>query len=380
MAYVIETDVPFGNACDVSVSVDGDQAVVQFASDPHGGPECLWFCFRMRRSNSLPPGGQVKLLWRHFDNVLGGHDPRSIQPVVRVSGGDWQRLGPGTVESLPDGRQAASWLMPGPDEFADVALCYPYGPEHVENLVDQTGGYWQCDTIGLSQNARAIRRLSNDYGQPEGNRPGLFLIARQHSGETPGSWVLDGFLREIADAGAASPLVWAVPLSNIDGIVQGDYGKDNFPYDLNRAWDCPPMRHETLVIQRDMKRWHDRCQPVLAVDFHAPGACETDGVYFYLPDPDRFEIVTQRARLWAEHLSQAIGSAYCSQQFAQVATYRSRWETSNFATHCASQEDLCALAMETPYARARDIVLARDTYQTIGRNMAKGVIAQLPQQ
>jgi hypothetical protein len=103
-------------------------------------------------------------------------------------------------------------------------------------------------------------------------------------------------------------------------------------------------------------------------------------VYFYLPDPDRFEIATQHARVWAGHLSEAIGSAYCSQQFAQVATYRSRWETSTFATHCAGQGDLCALSMETPYAKAGDIVLARDTYQAIGRNMAKCVIKQLSQQ
>jgi len=377
MAYRVDAKVPFGNACDASVTDDAGAVTVEFASDPHGGPECLWFCFRLEPDGDQTGIRRGRLLWRHFGNTLGGNDPACIQPVMRRTGGDWHRLEPGAAEPLPDGRQTATWTIDAPAEPVDLALCYPYGPDDVEALVDQTGGYFRCDTIAVSQGARPIWRLSNDYGQAGDDRPGLFLIARQHSGETPGSWVLDGFLRAIADGGSASPLVWAVPLSNIDGVVQGDYGKDNFPYDLNRAWDSPPMRHETLAIQRDFKRWYDRCKPVMAIDFHAPGACETDGAYFYVPNPDRFETVGKLARTWGEQFGKAIGPEYSAPECARVATYRSRWETPGFATYCADQWDLCALSMETPYSRIGDTVLTRERYRQIGDRMARCLIERL---
>ena len=45
----VGTDVPYGNVANVSVRRDGCVAEVRFTPDPHGGPECLWFCFRVCR-------------------------------------------------------------------------------------------------------------------------------------------------------------------------------------------------------------------------------------------------------------------------------------------------------------------------------------------
>lgn len=133
----------------------------------------------------------------------------------------------------------------------------------------------------MSQNGNPLIRISNNYGKINGKKLGFYFIARQHSGETPGSWVLDGLLKYLAKMNCRDILVWEIPLSNIDGVLQGDYGNDNFPYDLNRAWRDPPMRHETLVFQRDINnRWKSRCKPTLILDFHAPGGTETDGAYF----------------------------------------------------------------------------------------------------
>lgn len=374
MTCRVEVDVPYGNACDISVTEDDGVTVVGFASDPHGGPECLWFCFRLRRTAG--GRGKVRLVWRHFGNALGGADPTKMRPVVRDGGGDWRRLGPGGATRVADGRLEAWWLIDVGDAGVDVALCYPYGREEVEALVAETAGSLQCDTIGVSQGGRPLWRVSNDYGQEGSDRPGVYVIARQHSGETPGSWVLDGFLRAMAEAGAAAPLVWAVPLSNIDGVEQGDYGKDNFPYDLNRAWGQPAMRHEVLVMQRDMARWCGRCAPVLAIDFHAPGACEADGAYFFLPKPDDSKTLDAQAKQWADRLADAM-AAYASSDYARVAAYASRWETPTFVAHCCGVLGVCALSLETPYGMAGTQVLTREAYREIGARLARGIVAHV---
>ncbi|MCX7805407.1 MAG: M14 family zinc carboxypeptidase [Planctomycetota bacterium] len=378
MRIKVTADIPFGNACGVSVADSPGGPVVSFEPHPHGGPECLWFCFRVicskgrarGRTGGVAGGKSLRLVWTNLQNALGGLPPEKLRPVIRADDGDWERLPPGTGEVLPDGRCNAIWTIPVPGKHADVAFCYPYGAPELEALLRETGGYWKADRIGSSQAGRPLLRLSNSPGEKGSGRPGLYLVARQHSGETPGSWVLDGFLRRVAERGDRAPLVWAVPLANIDGVEGGDYGKDNFPYDLNRAWGNPPMRHETLVYQRDMKRWKERCRPILCVDFHAPGGSENDGAYLYLPRPDGFPDAHRAASEWASAIAAGLTREYASEKFARVADYASRWETPTLTAFCASVLKIPAFTIETPYGSVGDRQLTREDYRAIGSRMA----------
>lgn len=374
MGILVETNIPYGNACNVSASETVDGAVVRLAADPHGGPECLWFCVRLRQTEPARVRS-VRLVIESFTNMLGAGDPAYVRPVVRRAGGDWERLGPGERIVLPDGRIEAAWTVELGGELVDAALCYPYGMPEIADLLRDTRGYWRADTIGVSQGGRPLVRLSNGTGEGA-RRPGLYLVARQHSGETPGSWALDGFLRQLAEAPGPTPLVWAVPLSNTDGVEQGDYGKDNFPYDLNRAWGSPPMRHEVLAIQRDMHRWQARCRPCLGIDFHAPGACEHEGVYGYVPDRERFPSCHTAAVRWGRVLGEALTREYAAAVFTRGANYASRWETPHFDGWCAALR-IPAISLETPYAMIGERVLLRSDYQEIGRRLAKAVLQEL---
>jgi len=334
----------------------------------------LWFCFRVLTGNSSK---QVKIILKNVQNLLGGSKPENIRPVIRHINGKWQRLGAPQKTILQDGRTSASWLIDPARKHFDFALCYPYGTEDLNNLIKETRGYWKQDTIGLSQKDRPLIRLSNLYGDLKRSKKGLYLIARQHSGEMSGSWVLDGFLREIAALKVHDLIVWTVPLSNIDGVAKGDYGKDNFPYDLNRAWGKPPMRHETLVLQNDTHRWNDRCKPVLGMDFHSPGACEKDGTYFFLINQNKYPAEYKKAKKWTDQIAKNIGPEYISKEYSRSATYKSRWETPNFVQFCKDDFNLTCLSMETPYSISRDKVLTQDDYRLIGKRIADCIVKNI---
>jgi len=376
MAFVVDTDILYGNAGDVSITEHDEITEVSFAPEPHGGPECLWFCFRLKQVKPAT-NQKVRLVLKHSHNMLGGGNPLNMRPVVRYEASDWKRLGVGTVEGLPDGRNLAAWLIDAPETFVDVAYCYPYGRPELETLLSETNGYWQADTIGISQGGRPLIRLSNDYGEIGSDRPGLYLIARQHSGESPGSWVLDGFLRHIASTADKTPLVWTIPLTNIDGVECGDYGKDNFPYDLNRAWGSPPMRHEVLVFQRDIQRWKQRCRPALAIDFHAPGACEKAGIYCFIADQEKYPERHQATSKWASAIGSALVPEYAATPFYRVANYKSRWETPNFSSYCWLSHRIAGITIENPYAMVNDLVLTRERYQEAGERIALCILEEL---
>ena len=371
MSFKVDTSIPYGNASDVSITEGAEMTQVSFAAHPHGGPECLWFCFRLSQTAPAAESSQkIKLALKHSSNMLGGGEPINMRPVIRREGADWQRLGMPTVENLPDGRRLVAWVIDAPKTYVDVAYCYPYGWPEVQALMDETGGYWRADTIGVSQSGRPLIRLSNNYGQAGGKRPGLYLLARQHSGETPGSWALDGFLRHIASLGDDAPLVWTIPLTNIDGVENGDYGKDNFPYDLNRAWGSPPMRHEVLAFQRDIQRWKARCRPVLGIDFHAPGACEVNGIYCFLPAPEEYAEYHREVSGWTDPIAAALTPEYAATPFGRVANYASRWETPSFSSYCWTRQKMVGFTIETPYAMSGKLTLTQECYREAGKRIA----------
>lgn len=366
----ITTDLPHGNACATEVvDVHGRPPQILFAADPHGGPESLWFCFRIvARDEALPR--QVQLRWRFFHTCLGAQTPVNVNPVLRLRGGPWRRLPAGRPEVGLDGQVCATWDISLTDRETDVALCYPYGPREQQRLVADGRGYWGVDPIGVTARGRPLLRLANDYASPGDTRPGLYFIARQHSGETPGSWVLDGLLRAFAEKRERRFVIWAVPLLNLDGVEQGDYGKDNFPYDLNRAWGTPPMRQEVLVAKRDFGRWQQRCRPAFALDSHAPGLNENEGVYGFVPPA--FPLADE----WAGVLAEALPGQDRAADFRRLATYRSRWETPNF-THFCQEHGVPAISLETPYSRIGDRVLDPAAYQRLGRRLARAITRHL---
>lgn len=391
MTLQVRTDIPHGNAGYIRVSEIGPgTAEVRFMPDPHGAPETLWFCFRVEQAEQLPTGAnrarRLRIVCENVDTMLGGaRAPEHIHPVVRRAGGDWERLPHTEVVALPDGRREIAWEMDAPDPALDIALCYPYGWPELHTLLRETGDYWKADAIGLSQGGRPLVRLSNDYGTAGNARPGLFVLARQHSGETPGSWALDGFLRRMAEFGPRAPLIWCIPFTNIDGVVQGDYGKDNFPHDLNRAWGYwplhQPMRHEILVMQSDYRRWMARCAPVAGLDFHAPGASQTEGLYTYLPRPSNNPEAAQigNVRESAARFAAALGE-YAADPFAWEVDYPTRWPFPSALTYGEFTWGLAKIpgvTIEVPYSKIRDMMLTRERYREAGSRIAAALVAYL---
>jgi hypothetical protein len=112
---------------------------------------------------------------------------------------------------------------------------------------------------------------------------------------------------------------------------------------------------------------------MLGIDFHAPGACETSGVYAYVPDPDTDCGAHEVATSWADLIGEALGTPYAADEFTRVVHYPSRWETPSFRTYVWTQVGIPCITFETPYALAREQILTQEDYREIGRRIARGV-------
>ena len=372
MALRVTTQFPGGNACAIEVGeVDGVE-VVRFAASPHGGTEALWFDLAVTECSRSP----VDLVLTNPDSCLAGAAQWDrVWPAVRHGDGHWQRLPAGRVAVLDDGRREVHWRVDAQAGAFRLAFCYPYGLEELEALAADTGGYWHRDAIGVSSAGRRLPRWRNGGGSEGSTVPGIYLIARQHAGETPGSWVLDGQMRRAAAvAPSTEVLLWTAPLANLDGVVEGDYGKDPFPHDLNRAWTVPPMRHEVLVLQRDMERWARRCRPVAVVDLHAPSGTETEGAYFFIPRATRCADEVEAARALLAQLLPHLPPDIISEEPVHQPSYPSRWDADGTLGSWAwNQLSTTELSMETPYGASRDLSLTPAEYARLGAALCDGL-------
>ncbi|HOL35578.1 MAG TPA: M14 family zinc carboxypeptidase [bacterium] len=307
---------------------------------------------------------------------MGSCDLSNIIPIVKKDNSSWKRIERTyQFHPLKDGRYQVSWILNNPGKINDIALCYPYGMAEIEKLVKETRGYLKKDIVGLSSENQSIIRLSNDYSDAGSKKAGIYIVARQHSGETPGSWVLEGILRYLAVSRVKNIIVWAIPLSNIDGVEKGCYGKDHFPHDLNRSWGNQPLRHETLVIQRDIARWQERCTPILGLDLHAPGGAEGDGIYF--PFHNGQSPVIKKEKYWINVIGRAIGKEYVFSQYKKICKPVGNLKNltglmlDTYFRMCLKIPGLC---LEIPYGISKGKVLTIEDYLEIGKRITYGIM------
>lgn len=348
-----------------------DEIVFAFTAHPNGGREAMWFHVALQNDGLTPVPEVMTVMVKHLESLLCG-GTGLFRPVICYNKSAWERLPVGARLVRGDGYSSLGWQVrtPKPGEIFEMALCYPYRLADLEELLKDTAGFWRCDELGASGDGRAVIRLSNTYGDPAIPRKSVFLLARQHAMETSGAWVLDGVLRRLAEQEAAFP-IWCVPLADIDKVERGEYGKDSFPQDMNRAWGPnAPMRRETKLISQDLKQWQTRISAdgSLVIDFHSPGVDE-HGVYAFANfDPASWMVAAELPKRL---------SGYISTDFFLKAAYKatSAWGDSwNLAEFCRNKLNIDELSIEISYFEAGDKILEVKDYQHIGKIIADWLI------
>ena len=84
--------------------------------------------------------------------------------------------------------------------------------------------------------------ITSNSGKRRKQRHGVVIIARQHPGETMGSWVMQGVLQFLLSDNPMAiylrqQIVFKiVPMMNPDGVIHGHYRTSLSGADLNRRW------------------------------------------------------------------------------------------------------------------------------------------------
>ncbi|KAL7286509.1 hypothetical protein TKK_0019245 [Trichogramma kaykai] len=161
------------------------------------------------------------------------------------------------------------------DEFYQFALTYPYSYSrhlgYLNNLISKFPVV-KRDTIASSIQKRDVELISLTSEQnyqplePEQKmRRCIVLIARIHPGESPSSFVCQGFVDFVVSAHPIAKILRdyfmfkIVPMINPDGVYVGNYRSNCLGMDLNRSWSrISPWIHPTLLATKNLLETLDK--------------------------------------------------------------------------------------------------------------------------
>ena len=115
------------------------------------------------------------------------------------------------------------------------------------------------DVVGHSVEKRPIHRIR--IGAVDPAKRQVWIIARQHPGETMGQWFMEGVLSRLLDARDATArevlegaVFHLVPLMNPDGAAHGNQRTNAAGRNLNREWLSPSRKEspEVLAVRKAM--------------------------------------------------------------------------------------------------------------------------------
>lgn len=144
-------------------------------------------------------------------------------------------------------------------DFLQVAYFVPYPAERHTALLAHYGAATgvRRRVLGRSIEGRALEALSLGSGPVQ-----VWLIARQHPGETMAQWWIEGALEELACASQPDIVqlrelatLHIVPDMNPDGAARGHLRSNAAGVNLNREWQSPSLERspEVLHVLRAME-------------------------------------------------------------------------------------------------------------------------------
>jgi murein tripeptide amidase MpaA len=275
---------------DLDASFDSGNIEVLDASDPrdiqlairkdHHSEFYQWFHFRLMGAR----GQQVRF---HITNAAGAAYAKGwagYNVVASDDGERWFRV-PTTYK---DG--VLIWGHTPHSDVMTYAYFAPYPLVRHRGLLAHCGAssLATVDMLGRSVDGRAIERVRVGTGPVP-----LWVIARQHPGESMAEWWMEGFLTRLLDPSDALArglrevaTLHVVPNMNPDGSFRGHLRTNAVGTNLNRAWHEPTAEEspEVLAVRNAM----DEAGCALALDVHG----DEDLPYNFIAGPEGVAGVT----------------------------------------------------------------------------------------
>lgn len=231
-------------AIEVVAAADIANLQVALRADSHAEFR-QWFHFRLQGARGR--AARIRFVNAATATYVDGW--RGYQAVASYDRDDWFR-----VPTTFDGRELVIDHTPLADSVY-YAYFEPYSWERHLALLGRADASPRARVtdLGATLDGRDLNVVTVGTDAP--GRKSLWIIARQHPGETMAEWYVDGMLERLLDP--ADPVarrileravVRLVPNMNPDGSVRGNLRTNAAGANLNREWMAPTLERSPEVL------------------------------------------------------------------------------------------------------------------------------------
>lgn len=196
-----------------------------------------WFHFRLQGAVGKP----VRMVFENAADATYPDGWSGYRCVASYDRRNWFRV-PGT--RYEDGRLIVEHTPAHNGVY--YAYFEPYSHErHLDLLARaEMSPFAHVELLGATVEGRGVDRIV--VGRPGPDRRPVWIIARQHPGETMAEWFVEGLLERLLDP--ADPVarrvrehadLHIVPNMNPDGAIRGNLRTNAVGRNLNREWRAP---------------------------------------------------------------------------------------------------------------------------------------------
>ena len=226
-----------------------------------------WFYFRLQGAQ----GDACSIRFMNAGDCAYPEGWNGYQAMASYDRVEWFR-----VPTVFDGAVMTISHTPAMDSVY-YAYFEPYSWERHLDLIDraQMSGQVRVLDLGSTVEGRDMNVLV--IGEPAAagspGRKKVWVIARQHPGETMAEWLVEGMLDALLDPADAfgrqllkEAVFYVVPNMNPDGSVHGNLRTNAAGANLNREWNTPSMERSPEVFLVKQKMHETGCD--LFLDVH----------------------------------------------------------------------------------------------------------------
>ena len=227
------------------------------------------------------------------------------------------------------------------------AFSLPYTVRRFENFAEKNN--LPVRTLCVSEGGRNVPYLALGNGQAENC---VVFTCRHHACESVASYVLEGAIQSLIRSVGGKPnaeflkthALYIVPFVDIDGVENGDQGKNRAPHDHNRDYIAQPIYNVTRAFLKLLQGKNVRA----FVDFHDPwlyGGINDYLSFVYGKEPDR------ALDTLAEIFQNEMRGAYFPYEAKNNTCLNTLWNVPapSAKDHFAKAGSEISVSIETPY-------------------------------
>jgi murein tripeptide amidase MpaA len=231
-------------AIEVASQSDASDVQVKLRADSHAEFR-QWFYFRLQGG----AGKRVRVRFTNAGDATYLEGWRGYDVVASYDRDDWFR-----VPTTFDGRELVLAHEPARDSIY-YAYFEPYSWERHLALLGRADASPRArvSDLGATVDGRDMNLVT--VGAAAVGRKSIWIIARQHPGETMAEWFVEGMLDRLLDPADPTArrileraVVYVVPNMNPDGSVRGNLRTNAAGANLNREWMAPSLERSPEVF------------------------------------------------------------------------------------------------------------------------------------